>query len=180
MSIGKKQKLKRLPKKPTNKRSKRVLQKKLATTELQTPKTDPKATKQLHSMTKPAYKPVKLIPLDQLLLHKSDTMVRPIIGNRDIERPTEVKFSAKLLGFECRTPQEIVAGIESHEIESHFADIYNYLSKQNLMGIALTLIASESTNVNEKLNALSYFETIIKCSSVANRLVNSAFMNLLL
>jgi len=34
--------------------------------------------------------------------------------------------------------------------------------------------------LTEKLNALNYFETIIKNSHVSNRLVNSAFMNLLL
>ena len=34
--------------------------------------------------------------------------------------------------------------------------------------------------MNEKLNALNYFETIIRNSNVSNRLVNSAFMNLLL
>ncbi len=77
--------------------------------------------------------------------------------------------------------QEILAGIESHEIESHFADIYNYLSKRVVVVVLWVIwLASESTNVSEKLNALNYFETIIKCSSVANRLVNSAFMNLLL
>lgn len=41
-------------------------------------------------------------------------------------------------------------------------------------------VVSESTSLNEKLNALNYFETIIRNSHVANRLVNSAFMNLLL
>ena len=33
--------------------------------------------------------------------------------------------------------------------------------------------------VNEKLNALNYFESIIINSNVSNRLINSAFMSLL-
>lgn len=33
--------------------------------------------------------------------------------------------------------------------------------------------------MNERLNAISYFETIITGSNVANRLINSAFLNLL-
>ena len=42
------------------------------------------------------------------------------------------------------------------------------------------LLVSENTNLAEKLNAMNYFESIIKNSNVANRLVNSAFLNLLL
>jgi len=34
--------------------------------------------------------------------------------------------------------------------------------------------------VNDKLNTLSYFESIILNSNVANRLINSAFMSLLM
>lgn len=33
--------------------------------------------------------------------------------------------------------------------------------------------------MNEKINALLYFESIIVNSNVSNRLINSAFMNLL-
>lgn len=38
---------------------------------------------------------------------------------------------------------------------------------------------ANNATVNEKLNALSYFESIIINSNVSNRLINSAFMNLL-
>ena len=38
---------------------------------------------------------------------------------------------------------------------------------------------ANNATVNEKLNALSYFESIIVNSNVSNRLINSAFMNLL-
>ena len=37
-----------------------------------------------------------------------------------------------------------------------------------------------SSNVNDKLNVLIYFESIIMSSNVANRLINSAFMSILL
>jgi serine/threonine-protein kinase ULK4 len=37
-----------------------------------------------------------------------------------------------------------------------------------------------SSTVNEKLNVLIYFESIILNSNVANRLINSAFMSILL
>lgn len=38
---------------------------------------------------------------------------------------------------------------------------------------------SNSANVNEKLNALTYFESIIDNSKISNRLINSAFISLL-
>lgn len=32
--------------------------------------------------------------VDQLLIHNSDTAVKPIIGNKDIEKPGELVFNA--------------------------------------------------------------------------------------
>ena len=71
---------------------------------------------------------VKLIPLEKLLLHKTDTLVRPIIGNRSIEKYTKVKYNPNTFTFKTKTPASIIEGIETNEIESHFADIYNYLA----------------------------------------------------
>lgn len=62
--------------------------------------------------------------------------------------------------------EQVSSTIESPDIESHLHEVYN-------------AIASSGT-VNEKLNVLSYFESIILNSNVANRLINSAFMGLLL
>ena len=39
---------------------------------------------------------------------------------------------------------------------------------------------ASSGTVEDKINVLVYFESIIMNSNVANRLINSAFMNLLL
>ena len=51
------------------------------------------------------------------------------------------------------------------EIEGHLHEVYNAMAA--------------SGTVNDKLNVLVYFESIILNSNVANRLINSAFMNLL-
>lgn len=56
--------------------------------------------------------------------------------------------------------------IDSPDIETHLSDVYHAMSAGN-------------TTVNDKLNALAYFESIIVNSQVSNRLINSAFMNLL-
>jgi len=40
-------------------------------------------------------------------------------------------------------------------------------------------VASNNNNVIDKINILNYFETIVQNSNVANQLVNSDFMGLL-
>ena len=50
------------------------------------------SSSQTHS--KPSHK-----TLDQLLIHNSDSSVKPIIGNRDIEKITDVTFKAQELPF---------------------------------------------------------------------------------
>jgi len=52
--------------------------------------------------------------------------------------------------------------IDSPLIESHLKEIY-------------TVLAQNAT-INEKLNTLIYFESIIDNSNVSNRLINSAFV----
>ncbi len=60
----------------------------------------------------------------------------------------------------------MAAKIESTSIESHLHEVYNAMAS--------------SGTVNDKHNVLSYFESIILNSNVANRLINSAFMGLLM
>ena len=67
--------------------------------------------------------------------------------------------------FEPWDPKDIIEKIDSQEIETHLSDVYSAMAN--------------NATVNEKLNALSYFESIIINSNVSNRLINSAFMNLL-
>jgi hypothetical protein len=104
-------------------------------------------------------------PLDQLLIHNSDTAVKPIIGNKEIEKTTEPNFNSQYLSFEPWPQDEVLQKIDTTAIETHLSDVYNAMASNNTM--------------NEKINALLYFESIIVNSNVANRLINSAFMNLL-
>ena len=105
-------------------------------------------------------------PIEQLIIHNSDNQVKPIIGNKEIEKVQEVSFNPENLTFQPWEAERITAKIDSQEIETHLGDVYQALA------------ASNST-INEKLNALFYFESIIINSNVSNRLINSAFMNLL-
>lgn len=92
--------------------------------------------------------------------------MKPIIGNKDIEiMPPVPPLNLSSGSFEPWTPDKINAMIDSPQIESHLQEIY-------------TVLASNVT-INEKLNALIYFESIIDNSNVSNRLINSAFVQLL-
>jgi len=120
----------------------------------------------------------KILPPEQLINHASDTIVKPITGNKEIEKVQESVFNKELLPFNAMTLDEVVARIETPQVESHIADIFGYLG----IIIVLTMInnlASNNNNVIDKINILNYFETIVQNSNVANQLVNSDFMGLL-
>ena len=103
--------------------------------------------------------------VEQLLLHATDTQVKPIISD-EIEELPELEYKKELLNFKILTPDEVKDDIDSPDIESFLTEIY-------------TAIASNGTT-KEKINILTYFESLIKSSNTANRLINSAFVILLL
>lgn len=120
----------------------------------------------LDPLNKDTQTKIPLKTIDQLLIHNSDTAVKPIIGNKDIEKPGELVFNASLLPFEAWTADTVSSKIDSTSLEQHLHDVYNAMGA--------------SSTVNDKLNVLIYFESIIMSSNVANRLINSAFMSILL
>ena len=71
----------------------------------------------------------KLVPIDQLLIHASDTSVKPISGNKEIEKIQDSSFNKDLLAFAYLSTEDVINGIDSPQIENHLADIYNYLGK---------------------------------------------------
>lgn len=110
---------------------------------------------------KPTNKPP---PISELIFQTSDYTVKPIIGNRDVEKPTEVAFVAQTLGLLPWSTEDIHSNSDSQKLEEHFHTIY-------------TCLTSQST-ASDKTNLLNYFESIIINSSVANKLINSAFVTL--
>ena len=56
---------------------------------------------------------VPLKTIDQLLIHNSDTAVKPIIGNKDIERHGTLEFTPSSLPFEPWTAEQVAQQIES-------------------------------------------------------------------
>ena len=120
----------------------------------------------LDSNTNATQNKVPLKTIDQLLIHNSDTAVKPIIGNKDIEKQGTLDYRAGELPFEAWNAEQVAAKIDSMQLEQHLHEVYNAMGA--------------SSTVNEKLNVLIYFESIILNSNVANRLINSAFMSILM
>jgi serine/threonine-protein kinase ULK4 len=115
--------------------------------------------------TQPTQMKVPHKTIDQLLIHQSDTAVKPIVGNKEIERITDEPLNPAFLSFKPWSSDEVVERINSTQIESHLSDVYNSIASH--------------TTINEKISTLQYFESIIVNSNVSNSLINSAFMALL-
>ena len=105
----------------------------------------------------------KPLPLQDLIFHSSDYTVKPIIGNREMEKPMDISYNPQNLGVKPLSSEEILGNSENNSLEDHFHGIYNSLTNQ--------------TTSADKLNLLNYFESIIINSTVANKLINSAFVS---
>ena len=68
------------------------------------------------------------MPLEQLIIHSSDNVVKPITGNREIEKIPDTTFAKENLPFTLYKPDDVFKHIDSSQIENHLLDIYNYLS----------------------------------------------------
>jgi hypothetical protein len=78
--------------------------------------------------------------IEQLIIHNSDTAVKPIVGNKEIERIHDQPYNSSILKFTPWTSDEVIDKINSTQIESHLSDVY-------------TSIASNTT-ISEKISTL--------------------------
>ncbi len=88
------------------------------------------------------------------MIHHSDTTVKPIIGNKDIEIHEEATYNKSCLPFDALTAEEFSLIIDKPESEEVLSTIYQAIVNKS----SLTYV----------INILSYFETIITQANVAN------------
>ena len=100
-------------------------------------------------------------PLLELVLHSSDTTVKPIVGNKEIDKPLELSFSVQTFPFATLSQEEVLRKGESTSLDDHFQEIFTALNTPSV----------------DKQNLLTYFESIILNAAVANKLINSVFVN---
>ena len=106
----------------------------------------------------------KKFQLLDLAFHSSDLLVKPIVGNRRIERQHDFQWDALMLPFEPMTLQEMLE-LDQESLESFLSMIYKSVAS--------------SSSVSERLNVLAYFGGLCKDSNSANILINSSLMHML-
>ena len=95
------------------------------------------------------------------VFHASDLSVRPIVGNRRIEKIMDPRYDRQGLPFTPLTLQHMLSSSQP-ELEAFLTKVYRSVSGQ--------------TPISEKVNTLTYFETLCSDTASANILVNSSLM----
>jgi len=112
------------------------------------------------------------ITIDSLLLHQSDKLIKPIIGNKIIESIPEtvyIKNRIPVVILKIDKIKELIKTNQLQRIESFLFGVYSYIDQYfNTIG-----------NEDSLLNLLSYFETLIQDKEIANKIINTSFISLL-
>eukprot|EP00668_Euglena_longa_P012359 GGOE01014804.1.p1 GENE.GGOE01014804.1~~GGOE01014804.1.p1 ORF type:complete len:1299 (-),score=455.54 GGOE01014804.1:132-4028(-) len=104
-----------------------------------------------------------LVPADQLLVHTTDTYVKPIMMNARIEKIAEPKFVLEDLPVPAHSLAAINA-MPQKELEAFLTQVYRTIGGQ--------------TKVADKYNCLLYFQTLCCDTQAANTFINSSLMTL--
>jgi len=110
-----------------------------------------------------------LPPFEMIILHQSDKIIKPIIGNKTIEVIPQTTFIKTKLPFQPWRLEKIREVCKNNNIklmESYLLVIYS-LMDQYMKG--------DDDNL---LNILNYFETIIQDKEIANNIINTSFITL--
>lgn len=130
--------------------------------------------------------------LESMILLVADRQVKPIVGNKAIETLEKFVFksnnstslnttSSISFPFPTHSPESVIL-LSSADIESHLTNVYKYMFK------VTTSIFSSTTNNSPSLtstcavlnNLLGYVGSISSVADVANIILNTSFLNLLL
>ena len=119
----------------------------------------------------------------QLILHTSDTQVKPIVGNKAIEVIEKITIKSGVLPITILTLDE-VSGLATAELESHLSQVYKLLLKNSglpsLQASSASVINNSSAALTERAKILSYLNTIALSADVANIVLNTHFLSLIL
>lgn len=112
-------------------------------------------------MQTPAVKPnFKPQPLDQLLLHNSDIIVKPIISSYE---NLSVNIESNITKW---TSENISENVNSAKLENDLSEVYSILIS--------------NSSISLKISHLMYLESLVLDFPIANKLINSAFVQVFL
>ena len=106
---------------------------------------------------------------DDLLRHPREVRVLPIVGNASIAPLPSIRFRSQALGFDPTPPAEVFS-MANEDLQSFLGSVYNSLNAS----------PSSSRGLGRATHVLGYMYLICQNSRLANILVNSSMMPLLL
>ena len=113
----------------------------------------------------------ELPKLENLIIHQSDRVIKPIIGNKAIEENQVITYNKNNLPF---TPwrkdnlREMMANsTDIKNVENYLYNIYFAMEQ-----------SSKKKEYDNLLNLLKYFETLVTDREIANNLINTSFIEL--
>ncbi len=117
----------------------------------------------------------QLPSFETVMLHPTDKIIKPIIGNKMIEVLIPTTFSKNKLPFQCWRLDKIKEHCRSNNMklmENYLLVIYSLMEQYHSR--------KDSSDEDNLLNVLNYFETIILDKEVANNIINTSFTTLLI
>ena len=128
--------------------------------------------------------PFQMIPIEKteefaackLVVHPIDQQVKPIVGNKAIEVIDVPPFKGSTLPCKALSADDI-SKLSQTDLEAHLTQLYKALHKATSSSASSS---SSSSGSNEKLNILAYLCTIAPSAEVANVVLNTHFLPLIL
>jgi len=121
----------------------------------------------------------QLPSLESVMLHPSDKIIKPIIGNKAIEILIPTTFNKNKLPFQSWRIDKIKELCKSNNMklmENYLLVIYSLMEQYFSRGSG----SKDSGDEENLLNVLNYFETIIQDKEIANNIINTSFISLLI
>lgn len=100
-----------------------------------------------------------LMGVQRLIWHPSDAAVKPIVGNRRIERLPDPKWDPKTLPFNPLSLHDMLNS-DQKDLETFLTHIYRAVAS--------------AAPLKDKVNVLTYFESLCMDTNAANVLINSS------
>ena len=105
------------------------------------------------------------------VIHQTDRIIKPIIGNKSIEDTATISYYISKLPFKP-LKKDVLREMMNNEkelknVENYLYEIYNFLNQ-----------FQEKNDIDNLLNILKYFETIVYDRELANNLINTSFIQL--
>jgi len=111
----------------------------------------------------------ELPKLEHFIIHQTDRIIKPIIGNKNIEDIALTSYYKSKLPFNPWKKDVLKEMMNSEKdlknVENYLYEIYSFLEQY-----------ASKKDIDNLLNILKYFETIVYDRELANNLINTSFI----